>query len=92
VVDGEGRLIGLVTELMLLDYMLAADPVRLPAMNIGPVVNTEVATASASDPLEEALPKLVSSKVVILVDPARMPTGILTVIDALDYMAARDIR
>jgi cystathionine beta-synthase len=92
VVDGEGRLIGLVTELMLLDHMLAADPDRLPAMNIGPMVNTEVATAAESDPLEEALPKLVASKVVILVDRARLPTGILTVIDALDYMAARDSR
>ena len=92
VVDGEGRLTGLVTEVMLLDHMLGTDPDRLPAMSIGPMVNTEVATAAEGDPLEEALPRLVASKVVVLVDSARRPTGILTVIDALDYMASRDSR
>jgi len=92
VVDREGRLSGLVTEVMLLDHMLASDHDRLPAMSIGPMVNTEVATAAEGDPLEEALPRLVANKVVVLVDAARRPTGILTVIDALDYMASRDSR
>ena len=92
VVDDGGHLIGLVTEVMLLDHMLATDPDRLPAMSIGPMLNTEVATAAEGDPLEEALPRLVASKVVVLVDPDRRPTGILTVIDALDYMASRESR
>jgi cystathionine beta-synthase len=90
VVDDAGRLVGLVTELLLLDHMLTADPDRLPAMSIGPMVVREVATAAEGEPLDEVLPKLVTSKVVILVDPAGSPTGILTVIDALDYMASRD--
>jgi len=92
VVDTVGRLTGLVTEVMLLDHMLATDSDRLPAMSIGPMVNAEVATAAEGDPLEEALPRLVASKVVVLVDSDRRPTGILTVIDALDYMASRDSR
>ena len=92
VVDSEGRLSGLVTEVALLDHMLNTDPELLPAMIIGPMVDIDVATATASDPLEDALPELVSRKVIVLVDTESRPTGILTVIDALEYMASREVR
>jgi hypothetical protein len=59
-------------------------------MTIGGLMNTEVGTAMSGDPLEQVLPELVSSKVVVLTDEAHRPTGILTVIDALEYIASRE--
>lgn len=86
VVDREGRLMGLVSEVELLDQMLQSDHDR--PMNIGAMVNAEVGTASPADPLERVLPELVVSKVVVLVDEDSRPIGILTVIDALEYIAS----
>jgi cystathionine beta-synthase len=88
VVNQEGKLRGLVSEVELLDQMLQSDHER--AMTIGGLMNTEVGTAMSGDPLEQVLPELVSSKVVVLTDEAHRPTGILTVIDALEYIASRE--
>ncbi|MFQ5921581.1 MAG: pyridoxal-phosphate dependent enzyme [Anaerolineales bacterium] len=85
VVDDQGRLVGLVSEVDLLDHMLMSD--HDAAMSITPMVNKDVGIAFETDPLEDVLPELVSRKVIVLTDEAGGPTGIVTVIDALEYVA-----
>ncbi|GMR10597.1 MAG: cystathionine beta-synthase [Anaerolineae bacterium] len=85
VVDDQGRLVGLVSEVDLLDHMLKPD--HDAAASIAPIVNEDVGSAFETDPLEEVLPELVSRKVIVLTDEAGGPTGIVTVIDALEYVA-----
>ena len=87
VVDNQGQLVGLVSEVDLLDHMLKSD--HDAAMSIAPMVNQDVGSAYETDPLEDVLPELVSRKVIVLRDEAGGPTGIVTVIDALEYVAAR---
>jgi cystathionine beta-synthase len=87
VVDDQGRLVGLVSEVDLLDHMLMSD--HDAATSIAPMVNKDVGSALETDPLEEVLPDLVSRKVIVLTDEAGGPTGIVTVIDALEYVATR---
>jgi cystathionine beta-synthase len=85
VVDAEGRLTGLVSEVELLDQMLSSD--HLPGETIAGMVNQRVSVAGPADPLDQVLPELLSRKVVVLTDGERRPSGILTVIDALEFMA-----
>ena len=88
VVDGQGRLVGLVSEVDLLDHMLKSD--RDAAQSIAPMVNPDVGSVFEADPLEEVLPELVTRKVIVLTDETGGPTGIVTVIDALEYIATQD--
>ena len=88
VVDGQGRLVGLVSEVDLLDHMLKSD--RDAAQSIAPMVNPDVGSVLEADPLEEVLPELVTRKVIVLTDETGGPTGIVTVIDALEYIATQD--
>ena len=81
VVDGQGRLVGLVSEVDLLDHMLKSD--RDAAQSIAPMVNPDVGSVFEADPREDVLPELVSRKVIVLTDETGGPTGLVTVIDAL---------
>jgi cystathionine beta-synthase len=85
VVDNGGQLVGLVSEVDLLDHMLKSD--HDASMSIAAMVNEDVGRVVDTVPLEEVLPELVSRKVIVLTDEAGGPTGILTVIDALEYIA-----
>ena len=88
VVDDRGQLIGLVSEVDLLDHMLKSD--HDAGMSIASMVNKDVGSVFEADPLEDVLPELVSRKVIVLTDEAGGPTGIVTVIDALEYVATLD--
>jgi predicted transcriptional regulator len=88
VVDDRGQLVGLVSEVDLLDHMLKSD--HDAGMSIASMVNKDVGSVFESDPLEDVLPELVSRKVIVLTDEAGGPTGIVTVIDALEYVATLD--
>ena len=88
VVDSEGRLVGLVSEVDLLDHMLKSD--HDAAMAISSMIDTEVGRALESEPLDGVLPVLVAQKVVVVTNEDGVPTGILTVIDALEYIASVD--
>jgi CBS domain containing-hemolysin-like protein len=54
------------------------------------MVNSDVGSVFEADPLEDVLPELVSRKVIVLTDEGGGPTGIVTVIDALEYVASLD--
>ena len=68
VVDDRGQLVGLVSEVDLLDHMLKSD--HDAALTIALMVNSDVGSAFETDPLEEVLPELVSRKVIVLTDEA----------------------
>lgn len=87
VVDGEGRLLGLVSEVTLLNFMLTSDGADLQEETIEDKIDANVLASSESETLDQILPELMEKKVVVLIDENRNPTGILTVIDALDFLA-----
>lgn len=87
VVADDGRLKGMVTEVELLDHMLDGDHEHGPDETIEDIVNADVRTADPETPLPEILPQLMSHKVVLLTDELERPIGILTIIDALEYLA-----
>jgi cystathionine beta-synthase len=88
VVDSDGHLIGMVSEVELLNHLLTRGGEGAAEQTIELLVNREVRTSPVSGPLEDALPDLMASKVVVLVDGERRPDGILTMIDALEYLAS----
>ena len=87
VVTESGVLFGLVTELELLDHMLSGDHDHSADETIESMIDTDVRTSRSNTPLVEVLPDLMQRKVVVLVDDDRRPVGILTIIDALEYLA-----
>jgi len=84
----DGTLLGIVSEVELLDRMLRMEGEPDPRQSIEAAIDRSVHTAPAQAPLEEVLPDLMASKVVILVDGPLQPVGILTVIDALEFLAS----
>jgi cystathionine beta-synthase len=90
VVDEIGRLAGMVSEVELMQHMLSADHEHSPEETIEDVINREVRTADPDARLEDVLPELVANKVVVLVNALDQPVGILTLIDALDFLAERE--
>lgn len=92
VVDDEERLVGIVTESVLLNHLLAAEHDHAPGETIKGLVDEEVSTAVAEEPLEKVLPVLMAKKVVMLIDDLGRPSGILTIIDALEYLATAELQ
>jgi cystathionine beta-synthase len=90
VIDSEGELVGLVSEMDLLNLLLDARNSGEQPSNIAPVVRRDVRRANHQEPLGEVLPDLLEEKVVVLVDNQGHPNGILTIIDALAYLSERE--
>ncbi|HSB89305.1 MAG TPA: cystathionine beta-synthase [Anaerolineales bacterium] len=88
VVDSSGGLIGLVSEVDLLRHLLSSGGESAARLPIEAIVDDEVRAAPADAPFEEVLPEVLTSKVIVLLDDARRPVGILTMIDALEYLAS----
>ncbi|MFP3852959.1 MAG: cystathionine beta-synthase [Anaerolineales bacterium] len=87
VVADDGQLVGIVSEIELLEHMLSQEHEHPPDETIEGMVNPDVRTAEPEAPLSEILSDLMASKVVVLVDELGRPVGILTIIDALEFLA-----
>jgi cystathionine beta-synthase len=87
VVDEQGRLLGLVSEVSLLNFMLTAEETDIQSETIEDKIDQNVLASPESETLDQILPELMDKKVVVLIDDNRIPTGILTVIDALEFLA-----
>ncbi|HEX2978970.1 MAG TPA: cystathionine beta-synthase [Anaerolineaceae bacterium] len=85
VVNEAGSLIGIVSEVDLLDHLLHADHIHDPAETIAPMINPNVATVSQDTDLNEVLPVFERGKVVVITRDDQ-PVGILTKIDVIDYL------
>jgi cystathionine beta-synthase len=88
VVDEDGRLNGIVTEVELLDHLLMAGHTHDSAETITPLVRTDVATVAPDAPLE-ALMSLFTTRRVVLVSENEQLIGIITKIDLLDFLAGQ---
>jgi len=86
VLDPQGSLAGLVTEVDLLKYMLESGQSPPTELTIAPIVDKAEAVFPESTLLEEVLPAIIDGYV-ILVTRKERPVGILTKIDVLDYIA-----
>jgi cystathionine beta-synthase len=86
VVDGQGKLVGVVSEVDLLEHLLHGTHEHDPAETIASIVNPNVVTVNPAASLESVLTNFERGKVVIVMDDGR-PVGILTKIDLIDLMA-----
>ena len=86
VVDTRGKLVGIVTEVDLLEHLLHGGHAHDPAETIASIVNPNVVTVNSGANLESVLTSFERGKVVIVVD-GEQPVGILTKIDLIDLMA-----
>ncbi len=87
--DAQGNLAGLVTEVDLLKYMVENGPDASTSQPIRPIVEKAEAVYPASTSLEEVLPQVLDGYVILVTEGER-PTGVLTKIDVLDFIAQRN--
>ncbi|HEY4723327.1 MAG TPA: pyridoxal-phosphate dependent enzyme, partial [Anaerolineae bacterium] len=86
VVDADGKLLGIVTEVDLLEHLLHAGHAHDPAETIASIINPNVTTVTSGAGMESVLAAFERGKVVIVVEDER-PMGVLTKIDVIDLMA-----
>ena len=87
VIGADGSLVGTLEEVDLLKHLLE-DHAHSNNEPIDPLVQNAKAVFSVEAPLEEAMPLLTDGFALIIVDQGK-PTGILTKIDVLDYVAGK---
>jgi cystathionine beta-synthase len=84
--NSKGELVGLVSEIDLLQHMLDAGHTHTPDETVEQIMRPAQAVFSSNTPLEAVLPSIVEGQVV-LVTEAEHPIGILTKIDVLDFIS-----
>ncbi|HZG66856.1 MAG TPA: cystathionine beta-synthase [Herpetosiphonaceae bacterium] len=85
VVDGEGVLSGMISEVDLLNYLLSGAGGMDHA--IGDIISTDVRTVRPETALDTLAEIAGSGMVAVVVDETCRPTGIVTKIDLIDYLA-----
>ena len=88
VVDDNGRLLGIVTEIDLLNHMLLSDHVHQADETIEMVIDTNVPVVSPNAPIETLMGILGHNNVVILTTEDKVQ-GILSKIDILDFLSTQ---
>ena len=88
VVDEAGQLIGMISEVDLLEHLLQSNHVHDPEETIAASVNPNVLTTNPDDSLESVLPAFERGKVIVVTQDGR-PVGMLTKIDLIDYLTER---
>lgn len=88
VVSDEGKLVGIISEVDLLDHLLSEHHVHDPDETIAAIVNPNVLTVAPHDSIEQVLPAFEQGKLVAVSD-GEYPVGILTKIDLIDYLAGQ---
>jgi cystathionine beta-synthase len=82
----DGRLVGIVTESHLLNYLVMAG--SRPEDSIASIVNRQVTTIDVGAGLEKVMELMAEGTAVVAVDREQV-IGIITKIDLIDYLAAR---
>ena len=88
VVDAHGQLVGIVTEVDLLEHLLHAGHEHDPAETIAPIINPNFVSVASDASVESILTAFERGRVIIVVDDDR-PVGILTKIDLIDFVAGQ---
>ncbi|MEK7310403.1 MAG: cystathionine beta-synthase [Chloroflexota bacterium] len=89
VLASDGSLVGIVSEIDLLNHLLTADHKHEPDETIEPIVRGEVATVALDTPLEVLMSIFVTGQVAIITAD-KEPVGIITKIDLLDYLSTQN--
>lgn len=89
VVARDERLVGIVSEIDLLNHLLTADHRHEPDETIEPIVHEEVATVGLETPLEVLMSIFVTGQVAMVTQDNK-PVGIITKIDLLDYLSTQN--
>lgn len=89
VVDDDGRLVGLVGEIDLLNHMLLADHVHQADETIESMIDVDVPVVGPNARLETLMSLFSDRPAVVIVDATDQVTGILTKIDILDYLSSQ---
>jgi len=91
VVDDTGRLIGIVSEVDLLDHLLHAGHIHDPEETISGIINPSVVTVEPGSSIELLLSVFDRGKVAVIVADGR-PVNVLTKIDLIDYLTEKSTR
>jgi cystathionine beta-synthase len=86
VLNQDGSLAGLVTEVDLLKHMLENRHIHSPDETVAEIVSPTQAVFSSTDTIDAALPAIMEGQVALIIRDSQ-PVGILTKIDLLDYIA-----
>jgi cystathionine beta-synthase len=88
VVDAAGKLIGILTEMDLLDHLLHSGHVHDSEETIAQLVNPNVVSVTSETPVDGVLNNFERDKVVV-VTQNNLPVGILTKIDLIDFLTTK---
>lgn len=89
VVNEDERLMGLVSEIDLLNHMLLSDHVHQPDETIEGMINTDVPIVGPNAQLETLMSLIKDRSAVVIVNQNDRVQGILTKIDILDYLSSQ---
>jgi cystathionine beta-synthase len=89
VVNSEDRLVGLVSEIDLLNHMLEADHVHQADETIEGMINTDAPVVGQNARLETLMSLIKDRPAVVIVNTDDQVKGILTKIDILDYLSSQ---
>jgi cystathionine beta-synthase len=89
VLDNDGALIGILSEVELLEHMLKAENGHSVDDTISAMIDKNIRSAHVDAVFEEVLPDLLHYKVVVLTNDHGRPVNILSVIDALDHISSQ---
>ena len=89
VVNNDDRLLGLVSEIDLLNHMLLADHVHQANETIEGMINTDVPVVGPNARLETLMSLIKDRAAVVIVNKNDRIEGILTKIDILDYLSSQ---
>jgi cystathionine beta-synthase len=89
VLDNDGALIGILSEVELLEHMLKAENGHSVDDTISAMIDKNIRSAHVDAVFEEVLPDLLHYKVVVLTDDHGRPVNLLSVIDALDHISSQ---
>lgn len=87
VVD-DGRVIGMVTEVELLNHMLFSTHTHTPDETIADMISADFTTVNIDTPLEALMSVFTTARVAVVLDGDQL-AGIITKIDLLDYLAGQ---
>lgn len=87
VVDEEGRYLGVVSEMDLLEHLLSATHTHARDETIEDIISTNVPLVGPETSVDALAEAFVQSNVVVVVNSDNTVAGILTKIDLIDYMA-----
>lgn len=89
VVNDDGRLVGLVSEIDLLNHMLLSNHVHQPNETIEGMINTNVPIVGPNAQLETLMSLIKDRAAVVIVNHEDQVEGILTKIDILDFLSSQ---